>query len=267
MKRTLIVGNWKMHLNASQASLLLHRLHERIKIHRNVEVVLAPSMLVLQPLSLQVDRRKFRLAAQNAYFHDEGAFTGEVSFTMLRELVHYVIIGHSERRHVFHEDLPMIREKVAACVRNEITPILCVGETKHEKLEGMSRRVIHDQVTTALSNLTGPEVQNMVIAYEPVWAISNGMNYANHEIAKPDEVQKMVELIRHTVQELYGPKAAKRVRVLYGGSSSAENAYAYLSVPGVDGLLPGGASLNYHEFSGIIAAAVRLQREQTGVEE
>jgi triosephosphate isomerase len=101
MRKILIVGNWKMHLNASQASLLLHRLQENVKIYRNIEVVLAPSMLVLQPLSVQLDRRKFRLAAQNAYFRDEGAFTGEVSFTMLRDLVHYVIVGHSERRHIF----------------------------------------------------------------------------------------------------------------------------------------------------------------------
>src|SRR5476651_2688249 len=129
MRRTLIVGNWKMHLNAAQASLLVHRLSERIKIHRDIEVVLAPSMLVLQPLSLQIDRRKFRLAAQNAYYKDEGAFTGEVSFTMLQDLVHYGLVGHSDRRHKFDESLTDIREKVAAAIRNDISPILCVGET------------------------------------------------------------------------------------------------------------------------------------------
>src|SRR5882762_9880912 len=130
--KTLIVGNWKMNLNVSQASLLVHRLQERTRIHRNIEVVLAPPMLDLQPLSMQIHRRKFRLAAQNAYHRDEGAFTGEVSFTMLRDIVHYVIVGHSERRIYFHEDLPMIRDKVAAAIRNEISPILCVGETQQE---------------------------------------------------------------------------------------------------------------------------------------
>lgn len=251
-----------MHLNTSQASLLLHRLQERIKIYRDIEVVLAPSMLVLQPLSMQIDRRKFRLAAQNAHHQDEGAFTGEVSFTMLRDLVHYAIIGHSERRHIFHEDLPLIRDKVAAAVRNEITPIICIGETKHEKLQGETSRVIHDQLTSAIRNLTAREVENIVVAYEPVWAISTGANYAHHEMAKPDEVEKAVKRIRTNIKSLYGAKAAERVRVLYGGSSNAENARAYLEIPGVNGLLPGGASLNYHEFSGIVDSAYRLLRER-----
>ncbi|HEV7453833.1 MAG TPA: triose-phosphate isomerase, partial [Candidatus Saccharimonadales bacterium] len=119
-RKMLIVGNWKMNLNVSQASLLVHRLQERTRMNRSVEIVLAPPMLDLQPLSMQIDRRKFRLAAQNAYYKDEGAFTGEVSFSMLRELVHYVIVGHSERRIYFHEDLPLIRDKVQAAIRNGI---------------------------------------------------------------------------------------------------------------------------------------------------
>jgi triosephosphate isomerase len=214
MRKILIVGNWKMHLNASQASLLVHRLHERIKIHRDIEVVLAPSMLTLQPLSVQIDRRKFRLAAQNAYWRDEGPFTGEVSFTMLRDLVHYVIVGHSESRHVFNEDLNTIRDKVAAAVRNGITPILCVGETKQEREQGETKQVLHDQLMTGLSNLTAAEVGNMVVAYEPVWAISNGNNYGDHEIPKPDEVANVVEYVRDYVKGVYGPKAAKNLRVL-----------------------------------------------------
>lgn len=257
--RTLIVGNWKMHLNTSQASLLLHRLQERIRISRDIEVVLAPSLLVLQPLSLQIDRRKFRLAAQNAYAKDQGAFTGEVSFTMLRELVHYVIIGHSERRIYFGETLEMIRDKVAACVRNEITPILCVGETEQERKHGQTQQVLHDQITSALANLTAREVAAMVIAYEPVWAIST----FGGKLAKPYEAQKEMDFIRGQIKQLYGPKAARNVRVLYGGSVDDQIVRGYLEIPGCDGVLVGAASINYHQFAGIVDAAYRLQRERT----
>lgn len=255
-KRTLVVANWKMHLNTAQASLLLHRLHERIRIHRDVEVVLAPSMLVLQPLSLQIDRRKFRLAAQNAHPTDEGPFTGEVAMTMLRELAHYVVVGHSERRIHFDESLDFIRDKVTAGVRNGITPILCVGETKTERRAGETKRVLHDQITTALSNLTSREVQNIVIAYEPVWAIST----FGGELAKPHHAQEAMDYIREQIKALYGPKAASRVRVLYGGSVDDQIVSGYLHIPGCDGVFVGGASLNYHKFSGIVDAAVKQQR-------
>lgn len=254
-RRKLVIANWKMHLNTSQASLLLHRLHERIKIHRDIEVVLAPSMLVLQPLSMQIDRRKFRLAAQNAHFKDEGAFTGEVSFTMLRDLVHYVIIGHSERRIHFHESYEDISQKVAAAVRNGITPVLCVGETQEERHNGETKQVLHDQITTALSHLTAAEVEQIVIAYEPVWAIST----FGGELAKPDDIQRQFEFIRHQIAELYTKKASNAIRVLYGGSVDDQLAGGYLQIPGCDGVLVGGASLNYHKFSGIIDAAYRVQ--------
>ena len=246
-----------MHMNASQASLLLHRLHERIRIHRDIEVVLAPSFLHLQPLSIQIDRRKFRLAAQNAYFKDEGAYTGEVSFTMLHDLVHYVIVGHSDRRYKFHESLGDVRDKVAAAFRNGITPILCVGETNEERLAGETKQVLHDHVVSALSNLTAPEVGSMVIAYEPVWALSSGSDFMHHETPTPDNITEAANYIRHQVEQLYGPKAAKKVRILYGGSSNTSNAKGLLDADSIDGLLVGGASLNYLEFSGIVESAYR----------
>ena len=256
MKRTLIVANWKMHLNTSQASMHLHRLHERIKIHRDLEIVLAPGMFVLQPLSMQIDRRKFRLAAQNAFHKDEGAYTGEVSFTMLKDLVHYVIIGHSERRIHFGENLDMVRDKVAAAVRNDITPILCVGETHQERVEGETKQVLHDQVTTALSNLTAQEVANIVIAYEPIWAIST----FGGEIAKPSDAEDAIACIRHNIAQLFSERTAKKTRVLYGGSVDDHIVSGYLSVNGCDGVLVGGASLNYHKFAGIVDSAYRLSR-------
>ncbi len=258
MKRKLIVANWKMHLNTHEASLLVHRLDKSIKVHRDIEVVLAPSMLTLQPLSLQIDRRKFRLAAQNAYSKDEGAYTGEVSFTMLRDLVHYVIIGHSERRIYFNENLEIVRDKVAAAIRNGIVPILCIGETKQERSAGETSRVIHDQLTTALMNLTTHEVEQLVVAYEPVWAIST----FGGEIAKPHDVARVFSLIRSDIRDLYGDKAAGAVRLLYGGSVNSDTASAYLSLDDCDGCLVGGASLNYEQFTGIVNSAYNLIHQE-----
>ena len=133
-----------MHLNVHQSSLLLHRLNEHIRTHRDIEVVLAPSMLSLQPLSMEMDRRKFKLAAQDAYFKDEGGYTGEVSFAMLGDLVQYAIVGHSARRIYFGDTLEVVRDKVQAAVRNGITPIICIGETKQDRDAGESRQVIHE---------------------------------------------------------------------------------------------------------------------------
>lgn len=245
-----------MHLNTSQASLLLHRLQEKIRVRPEIEVVLAPSLLVLQPLSLQVDHRKFQLAAQNAYFKDEGGYTGEVSFSMLQDLVRYAIVGHSERRIYFNEGLDTIRDKVAACVRNDIAPILCVGESKEEKNLGETKQVLHDQVVSAISNLTSSEVENIVITYEPPWAITT----FNGELAKPAEVKRAIDFIRLQVKELYGEKAARRVRVLYGGSINDSVVAGYLEIDGCDGVLVGSASLNYLEFSAIVDQAYKISK-------
>ncbi len=260
MRRIMVVGNWKMHLNVQQASLLVHRLNERIKIHRDIEIVLAPSMLCLQPISLEIDRRKFRLAAQDAYYKDEGPYTGEVSFTMVRDIVHYSIIGHSARRIYFRETLEEVRDKVEAAVRNEITPILCVGETKEERKDGMTKQVLHDQIVTALYKLTAEEVANMVIAYEPVWAITT----FDGEKSKPHDIERAIKFIRFQVSELYGEKTANQARILYGGSVDEYDARAYLEVPGCDGVLPGAASLNYMQFTGIVDSAYRMLHELSG---
>lgn len=243
-----------MHLDVQQASILVHRLHERIRAHSSLEVVLAPSMLVLQPVSLQIDRRKFRLAAQNAYYKDEGAFTGEVSYTMLQDLVHYAIVGHSERRHNFGETLEVVRDKVSAALRNDITPILCIGETQIERRAGETKQVLHDQIISAVSDLTADQIEDLVIAYEPVWAISTSGGI----LAKPSDVQKELDYIRMQIHELYGASASQKMRLLYGGSVDDHLATGYLELKGCDGVLVGGASINYEKFAGIVEAAYRL---------
>ena len=254
-KKMLVIGNWKMNLNVQQSSLLVHRLTNEIASHRDVEVVLAPSMLALQPVSLEIDRRRFRLCAQDAYFKDEGPYTGEVSFAMLRDLVHYVLIGHSARRLYFNENLDVVRDKVQAAVRNGITPVICVGETKQERDAHETKQVIHDQLMTALMNITSKDIEKIVIAYEPIWAIStfDGM------IAKPHEAAESIKYIRMQIQELYGEKAANAVRVLYGGSVNESDVRSYLELPEVDGVLVGAASLNYKQFASIVATAHAVQ--------
>ncbi len=257
MKKTLIIANWKMNLDTHEASTLLHRYHETIQIHRDIEIAVAPSTLSLQPLSVELDRRKFRLCAQDAYFKDEGPYTGEVSFAMLQGLVHYSLIGHSARRVYFGETLETVRDKVTAAVRNGITPVICIGETKQERDDGETKQVIHDQLTTALSNITSDDIEEIVIAYEPVWAIST----FEGEVAKPDDMQKAFDYIRFQVKELYGARASEAVRVLYGGSVNEHDVRAYLALSGCNGVLVGAASLNYAKFSAIVDSAYRLHHQ------
>lgn len=247
--KTLIIGNWKMNLNVHEASLYVHQLSKLVKNRRDVEVVLAPTVLTLQSLSLQVNHRQFKLAAQNFYWRDQGAFTGEVSATQLRGIVQYALVGHSERRHVFHDSDKDIRAKVQAAIRNHIIPILCVGETAAERANDETQDTIHDQLIGGLANVTSEELENIVIAYEPVWAIGTGQN------ASPSDVSSAIRSIRSQIKHLYGAKAADTISVLYGGSVTAHSAADYLALPDVDGLLVGGASLEAIGFNEIIKKA------------
>lgn len=248
-RKKLIIGNWKMNLTIHDASIFVHTLERAIDVHRDVEVVLAPTLLALQPISLQINRRQFKLAAQNFYWRDSGAYTGEVSAAQLRGLVEYAIVGHSERRHVFHEHARDIRSKVQAAIRCDISPVLCIGETAHERSSGETTDVLHDQLLGGLANITSEEFSRVVIAYEPVWAIGTGNN------AVPSDVKKAVQAIRRQIAHLYGDVAAAEVRILYGGSVKPESAATYLAVDGVDGLLVGGASLSQPAFTAIVEAA------------
>jgi triosephosphate isomerase len=204
MRKKLIVGNWKMYNNTHKASLLLHALSQKVKTTRSVEVVLCPNLLALQSLSLQVNHRQFKLGAQNCYWRDEGAFTGEVAAEMLRGVVDYVIVGHSERRHVFHETERDIRQKVQAVLRNRMKPILCVGETALEHSDGETLEVVHDQITSGLANITSEEMVDLAIAYEPVWAIGTGKIPTEHDITAVEKA------MRKQISALYGKKGIGR---------------------------------------------------------
>lgn len=254
--KSYVVGNWKLNFTVGEASIYLHKLLKALPNYRDLEVVVAPPTLALQPLSLQVDRHKLKLAAQNAFYRDYGAFTGETSFSQLRGIVDYAIIGHSERRYIFREDDKMVMKKVAAAIRNKITPILCIGETESERVFGETADVIRDQLTGGLAEVADDDIAKVIVAYEPVWAISS---VKAAKLATPDEVGEAVKLIRKTLKDLYG-KAGEEVPVLFGGSVNPSNAGAYLTVPGVNGLLMGGSSLILGEFVDIIETAKRVKQ-------
>lgn len=256
--KTLIVGNWKLNFSVGEASIYLHKLLKALPSYRDVEVVVAPPLLALQSLALQVNRHKLKLAAQNAFYRDYGAFTGETSFSQLRGMVDFAIIGHSERRYIFHEDDKMIAKKVAAALRNRMRPILCIGETESERAFGETADVIRDQLLGGLSEVADDDVSKVVLAYEPVWAISSTKSA---KLASPREIKEVVRLMRQNLKEAYGEKISEEIPILFGGSVSPSNAVGYLSVPGVNGLLMGGSSLILSEFLDIIEAAKRAKHE------
>lgn len=254
--KSYVVGNWKMNFTVGESSVYLHKISERIHAYRDIEVIVAPSAISLQPLSLQLDRKKLRLAAQTANAHDFGAYTGEVSCAQLRGIVDYCIVGHSERRYLFHEDDKCIRATVAAALRNQMRPILCVGETETERTFGETFDVLRDQVLGGLSEVSVEEIEKVIIAYEPVWAISTT---SGASMASPDDVAEAVKSIRRIVADAYGREISENVAILYGGSVNPDNAGAYLTVPEVNGLLIGGASLIADQFVDIIEIAKRVK--------
>ncbi len=254
-KKTYIIGNWKMNLDIHQASILINRLDKLVNVHRDIQIILAPSFLTLYSVFQELNHHKFSLAAQDGYFKDSGAYTGEVSFSMMKGLIDYAIIGHSARRIYFHESFEEVRDKVQAAIRNKIRPIICIGETKPEKLDGQTNQVIHDQLVSAIYHLTAEEISQVIFAYEPIWAISS----FDAEPSKPDDMQKALKFIRNQIEELYGITAANEATLLYGGSVDDYDISAFLSLADCDGVLVGAASLNYEKFAKMIKIAYELK--------
>ncbi len=252
MKHFTIVGNWKMHQSPEQAERLVRKLQEKAKPQTHVTAVLCPPFISIPAVKKMAEDDLFKLGAQNLNENDEGPNTGEVSGAMLKDLVEYVIVGHSERRQLEHESDKRIAKKVAAALRHGLTPILCVGEKLNDRQDGHARRVVVDQLHTGLSQITAEEVSKLIVAYEPVWAIGTG------EFAAPDQVEPVVGVIRQTVEEMFGEGASGSLEILYGGSATPDNVKAYLSLRHISGLLVGGASLNYEQFSEMLATAASL---------
>jgi triosephosphate isomerase len=247
-RKKIVIGNWKMHFTVKQAVAFATKFLSK-SVPADVLVGVTPNSLALSEVSEVLSKSAINVVSQNAYYEDEGAFTGEVSMPMLRGLANFVLVGHSERRHILRESNDYTREKCAAAFRSGIVPILCVGETLVERQNYHTNQVLNDQLSVGLSDLTTEEVSKMIIAYEPVWAIGTG------EYARPEDVEKAVVKIRAEVTSLYGAIAGASVKVLYGGSATKENTRSYLEINGVDGLLVGGASLSVATFWPIVEIA------------
>jgi triosephosphate isomerase len=254
-----IVGNWKLHQGPETATRLVENIQKQLKPHTHVTAVVCPPFVSLESVSQVLEKDLLRLGAQNIFDKDEGAYTGEVSGPMLAEVgAEYVIVGHSERRRYAQETDKQIAAKLAAAVRSGLKPILCVGESLHDRQDGHSARVVVDQLQAALSQLTAEDLAQLLIAYEPVWAISGGDGHG--QAATPEMVTPLAKAIRRTLEEMFGEPASSQVELLYGGSSNADNAGAFLELELIDGLLPGGDSLNFEHFAKMVAVAQELAK-------
>jgi triosephosphate isomerase len=244
----LMAGNWKMNDNHLEAIALVQKLAFTLsdKDFARVDVAVLPPFTSLRSVQTLVEGDRLRIAygAQDLSEHDKGAYTGDVSGPMLAKLgCDYVLAGHSERRQYHHEDDALVNAKVKAAFRNEITPILCVGETLDVRQQGQQVAHCLDQVTRGLDGLSAEQVAGMVIAYEPIWAIGTG------EVASPQDAQEACAAIRDCVSTVQGHETAGSLRILYGGSVKSDNVTPIMAQPDVNGALVGGASLDAAEFA------------------
>lgn len=252
MQPPLIVGNWKMNGTLGEASLLARKIRRGLRGLSRAEVVLAPPFTALTKVREAIRGSRIQLAGQDLHWESRGAFTGEVSADMLRDVgCRLVIVGHSERRHLFHESDEAVAKKVGAALGAGLRPILCVGETLAERQSGKTNEIVERQLGIALKGLEKSVIRKIEFAYEPVWAIGTGHN------ATPDQVSQVHAWIRELLGKQFGRGEARGCRILYGGSVKAENAGELMKADGVNGLLVGGASLKAEEFLQIIRRSIR----------
>lgn len=252
MRTRVIIGNWKMNKTATEAVAFVHRLTQELPTPDGIEVGFAPPFTALHAAHQALaPSSAFFLGAQDLYWEDKGAFTGEVSGTMLKELgCQFVLVGHSERRQYFGEQDSWTNKKVLAALRNGIQPVLCVGETLQDRDTDQTNLVIQRQLRAGLAGIEGQTLDTMIIAYEPVWAIGTG------RAASPEQAVPVHRLIRQTMNELSGSEAGQRIRVLYGGSVTPHNLADFLASEEIDGALVGGACLDPVSFATLAKVAI-----------
>lgn len=249
MRKPIIAGNWKMNMNHRQAEELAKGIVEKIADIPGIDIVVCPSFTSLHAVQNVIKDTGISMGAQNMHWEEKGAFTGEVSASMLLTLgCNYVILGHSERRAYFHETDEIVARKVKAAIESGLTPIVCVGETRKEREEGITEKVVETQVRGAFEGLSSELFDGTVIAYEPVWAIGTGLT------ATSEQAQEVHEFIRKLLDGIFGTEIAEKTRIQYGGSMKPASAHELLNEPDIDGGLIGGASLDAESFEGIVKA-------------
>jgi triosephosphate isomerase (TIM) len=248
MRRKVIAGNWKMHKDLSESQHLITKLTNALsKEEINCEVIICPPYTSLSEASILTKNTKVKLGSQNMHFEDKGAFTGEVSSSMLKSVgCEYVILGHSERRAIFGESDEIINKKIKKALNSGLKPIFCIGETLQERESGIMNEVIKKQVTEGLQQVSKSEMEKLIIAYEPVWAIGTGVT------ATPEQAQEVHVYVRKLISEMFGSDTADKLVIQYGGSVKPDNAGELLSQNDIDGALVGGACLEAESFISII---------------
>lgn len=248
MRKTLIAGNWKMNNDVEQSVKLVESLKLMSeKFDSNAEVLICPAFTSLYAVKEALRDSDIKIGAQNMHFEDKGAYTGEVSPLMLKNIgVDYVIIGHSERRQYFNETDETVNKKLKSALKHNIGPILCVGETLREREEKKEKETVRNQIVKALENIQLSDAEKIVVAYEPIWAIGTGIN------ATSVQANEMASFIRICISEIYNEQLSDKIIIQYGGSVNGDNAMDILSQSDIDGALVGGASLKADEFLKII---------------
>ncbi|MBU1120416.1 MAG: triose-phosphate isomerase [archaeon] len=258
MKKPIAVANWKMNKTLGEGTEFIKELNPKLKGIKNVETVICPAF----PLLTEMKKipSSILIGAQNTFYEDSGTFTGEVSPLMLKGLCKYVIIGHSERRSLFHETDELINKKIRKALEHDFKPILCIGENREENSEGKTKEVITKQLSNGLHGIEEKKLMHIDIAYEPLWAISKGPKDTSTKPAVPEEIESIHSLIREWISKEYGKEASKEIRIQYGGSVKPENAAELAEQKNINGFLIGGASLKVDSFYSIIESLSKTKK-------
>lgn len=247
MRTPIIAGNWKMHKTIGESVSLIKELKALVKDVEDREIVVCPPFTALSAVGAEIKASNIELGAQNMFYEKEGAFTGEISALMLKEIgCRYIIIGHSERRQYFNETNEMINKKIRLALKLGLSPILCIGETLKQREKNVTQNVVGDHIRNGLKSLTEKNMKNIVIAYEPVWAIGTGKN------ATAEQAEDVHVFVRDLLKKIFSKKTASNTRILYGGSVNPDNIKELMVKENIDGALVGGASLDALKFSMIV---------------